>query len=169
MNVLYPFEQEAWQNKDKRGGSRAKLLKFSDPGIQSWPNFRSKQVGPIVSRPSGVPSFREYLPAFNQAIRELFPLIADPNEKESSVQVKRQTVTTSNLKEQFEFHAQDIREDLGLNFSLDLPPGSLGSEIAIVYGISQWRVQPRGEVLQCSTFSIGESWPHSNKLNDMAY
>lgn len=48
-------------------------------------------------------------------------------------------MTTSNLREQLEVYAQDIREDLGLSFSLDLPLGSLGSELAIVYGISQWK------------------------------
>lgn len=139
LNVLSPLEQEAWQNREKRGNSRARLLKSSDPEIRSWPNFRSKQIDRIVSGPLGVPSFREYLPAFNKATREVFPSIADHNEKEGGIQVKRQTVTTSNLREQFEAYAQDIREDLGLNFSLDLPLGSLGSELAIVYGISQWR------------------------------
>ena len=48
-------------------------------------------------------------------------------------------MTTSNLREQFEVFAQDIREDLSLNFSLDLPLGSLGSELAIAYGFSQWK------------------------------
>lgn len=69
----------------------------------------------------------------------MFPSIADHNEKEGGIQVKRETVTTSNLREQFEVYAQDICEDLGLNFSLDLPLGSLGSELAIVYRISQWK------------------------------
>ncbi len=65
----------------------------------------------------------------------MFSLIADHNEQEGSIQVKRQTVTTSNLKEKLEDFAQDIRKVLGLNFSLDLPLRSLGSELAIVYGI----------------------------------
>ena len=69
----------------------------------------------------------------------MFPSTADHNEKELGLQVKRQTVTTSNVREQFEVFAQDIREDPGLNFFLDFPLGSLDSELAIVYGISQWK------------------------------
>ena len=58
------------QNGKKRGEDRVKLLGSSDPEIRDWPSFRSKQIGRIiVSKPSGVPSFREYLPAFNNAIR----------------------------------------------------------------------------------------------------
>ena len=138
LNVLSPLDQEAWQNGKKRGEERVRLQGSSDPEIRSWPSFRSKQVGRIVSRPSGIPSFREYLPAFNKAIREVFPTIADHNEQKGSIQVKRQTVTTSNLKETLEDFAQGIRKVLGLSFSLDLPLGSLGSELAVVYGISQW-------------------------------
>lgn len=47
LNVLSPLEQEARQNRKKRGSSRAELLKSSDPEIRSWPNFRSKEIDRI--------------------------------------------------------------------------------------------------------------------------
>lgn len=68
----------------------------------------------------------------------MFSSIADHNEQEGGIQVKRGTISTSNWKEQFEVYAQDICADPGLQFFLDLPLGSLDSEFAIVYGISQW-------------------------------
>lgn len=54
-------------------------------------------------------------------------------------------MTTSNLREQFEVYAKRIRDGLSLNISLDLRFGSLSSELAIFYGVSQWKLSSSEE------------------------